>query len=271
MIARPFVSCICITKNRRILLRRAVEYFYRSLYLYKLAGGDAELVIVDGSDKPNPHPDVSRSEAAHRYIHLPSNRSAVGHFHNVAVEASKGELVIQWDDDDWHNPYRIVRQAATLEAHRAEAFTFSSVYWWYHLSAGRACRSRSWGPGMGSTGALFAYHRSLWAKAPFQDVNEAEDVGWWNDHLARGTPFLDSQDSSLVVYLRHNVNGSPLSNYRFTDEDTLDARSLMGADVDFYDELGELLPLTPWNHPNAPGTRAHYINPLQNLHLRHFR
>lgn len=269
MSARPFVSCICVTKNRRMLLRRAIDYFYRSLYLYKLAGGDAELVIVDGSTKPNS--EVANSDAAHRYIHLALNRPAVGHLHNVACEAARGDVVIQWDDDDWHNPYRIVRQSASLEAHQDEAFTFSSAVWWYHVSTGQACRARSWGPGNGSMGALFAYHRSLWHKVPFQDVDQAEDQGWWSDHGLRGTTFLDSLDPTLVVYMRHNVNGSSLTNYRFTDEDTRDARALMGSDVDFYDEIGELLPLTPWNHPNSPGTKAHFISPIQDMYLRHFR
>jgi glycosyltransferase involved in cell wall biosynthesis len=271
MSARPFVSCICITKNRRLLLRRTIEYFYRSLYLYKVAGGDAELVIVDGSEKRNQHPEVTSSEAAHRYIHLALNRPGVGHLHNVACDAARGDIVIQWDDDDWHNPYRIVRQSATLEGYHGEAFTFSSAFWWYHVSSGQACRARSWGPGHGSVGALFAYHRSLWEKVPFQDVDQAEDQGWWADHRLRGTAFIDSEDPALCVYMRHNVNGSALTNYHFTAADTMDARALMGADIDFYDEIGELLPLTPWNHPNAPGTKAHYVNPLQNLHLRHFR
>lgn len=269
MSSRPLVSCICITKNRRMLVRKSVEYFHRSRYLYAVAGGGAELVIVDGSTKPN-EALASGADPWVRYLHLPSEQPRVGHFHNVACEAARGDIVIQWDDDDWHNPYRIVRQSGTLEA-AGEGFTFSSALWWYHVSSGRACRSRSWGPGHGSLGALFAYHRSLWQAAPFHDVDQAEDQGWWSDHKARGTPFLDSEDPTLVVYMRHNVNGSALSNYRFTDEDTRDARDLMGADVDFYDELGEIMPLTPWNHPNAPGTRAHFISPLQNHYLRHFR
>jgi len=47
--------------------------------------------------------------------------------------------------------------------------------------------------------------------------------------------------------------------------------ALLGADVEYYDELSELLPLTPWNHPNAPGSKVHALNPLQVLYLRHFR
>jgi glycosyltransferase involved in cell wall biosynthesis len=268
MSTRPLVSCICVTKNRRMLVRKAVEYFERSRYLYWVAGGKAELVIVDGSAKPF---DIF-GQADVRYVHHPSAEPRTGHFHNVACEEAKGDVIIQWDDDDWHHPYRIVRQSATLEAAGGDAFTFSSAFWWYHVSSARACRAKSWGPGMGSTGALFAYNRATWKAAPFRDdADQAEDIGWCQDHRARGTPFLDSEDPALVIYMRHNVNGSALTNYQFRDDDTAAARDLMGSDVDFYDELAELLPLTPWNHPNAPGSKAHALSPLQLLHLRHYR
>jgi len=82
---------------------------------------------------------------------------------------------------------------------------------------------------------------------------------------------IDSADPSLLVYMRHNVNGSALTNYQFTDDDTTRARALMGADVEYYDELSEILPLTPWNHPNAPGSKVHALSPIQLLHLRHYR
>ncbi len=271
MSARPLVSCIVVTKNRRMLLRKCAEYFARSSYLYCVAGGRAELVIVDGSEKPNAcNFGVQGIADRVRYVHHPCAESRTGLFHNLACEESRGDIVIQWDDDDWHHPYRIVRQAATLEA-AGEAFTFSSAFWWYHVQTGRACKARSWIPREGSAGALFAYHRSVWRANPFEDVAGAEDSPFQAQHRARGTHMIDAADPSLIVYMRHNVNGSALTNYEFTEDDTREARALLGADVEFYDELAELLPLTPWNHPNKPGSKMHALNPLQVHYLRHFR
>lgn len=262
----PFVSCICVTKNRRILLRRAAEYFERSRYLYAQRGGSAEFVVVDGSNTPN-----RELGNLSTYVHAPSETPRTGYFHNVACENARGDVIIQWDDDDWQNPYRIVRQVKALELAEGQGFTFSSAFWWYHLSSGRACKARSWEPGEGSTGAIFAYHRAAWKAAPFREVDQAEDIGFSIDQAKAGTKIIDARDPTLFVYVRHNVNGSALTNYAFTDEDTGLAREVMGADVEYYDELGELLPLTPWNHPNKPGSKMHALSPLQMLHLRHFR
>jgi len=269
MSARPVVSCIVVTKNRRMLLRKCAEYFARSSYLYWVAGGRAELVIVDGSPDANPCRFGVGIADRVRYLHHPSAEPRTGLFHNLACEAAEGDIIIQWDDDDWHHPYRIVRQAATLEA-AGEAFTYSSAFWWYHVQSRRACKARSWIPAEGSAGALFAYHRKVWQANPFRDVDAAEDSPFQAEHRARGTAMIDAADPTLVVYMRHNVNGSALTNYQFTDDDTAGARALLGADVEYYDELSELLPLTPWNHPNAPGSKVHALNPLQVLYLRHF-
>ncbi len=256
---KPLVSCICITQNRRFFLRQAVRYFKDAWQIYS---GEAELVILDGSEHSSEEAladDLWLDSERMRYVHEPSPPHAkTGALHNRACELARGDIIIQWDDDDWQSADRIVQQVRALGGHSGDvmveypagAFAFTSQFYWYHLGERQACPARSWSHG-GSAGATFAYHRKVWEACPFRDVDQGEDNFFWQDHAARGTPMIDTRDPSLVVYIRHNRNGSHAVSDAYTPEDTEKARAIMGADVAFYDELSEILPLDEVNNPHA--------------------
>jgi glycosyltransferase involved in cell wall biosynthesis len=258
----PSAACICVTRNRRLFLDRAVKYFQRSTY-----PGEHWLVVIDGSETPRDHYQSSAF-----YFHEPlALGNGLGTARNRACDEAKGaDIVVQWDDDDWQHPDRITRQVETLLESPGDGLAFTSRYYWYHLEQGQAARAMSWDLGEGSMGATFAYWRDTWKKTPFQDVL-GEDVPFQGDLRRRGCPFLDAKDPEMVVYMRHNRNGSALTTYQFSDADTQACRNLLGGDVDFYDGIGELLPLATWNHPNAPGSKVHVMNPLQQMWARHHR
>jgi glycosyltransferase involved in cell wall biosynthesis len=257
----PKVSCVCITRNRRVFLRQAIEYFQRSRARYP---GPAELVILDGSEK------ISSVWPA-RYLHRPSSIMQAGLAHNEVCEASSGDIIIQWDDDDWQHPDRIARQVFTLMQAPGDSFAYTSQYYWYHLEQRRAAPAKSWSTGEGSTGATFAYWKETWRKTPFEDITIGEDVPFQRALQDRGCPMLDAKDPSLLLYVRHNQNASVLTNYVWSDAATQSAREMVGPDLDFYDGIGELLPVANWNHPNAPGSKVHVMNPIQQLWSRHHR
>lgn len=270
---KPLVSCICITQNRRLFLRQAIRYFNaaREVVIDDWGRGTfCELVILDGSARSNVDlldVDLWTDLAAPgnglievRYFHEPSPPHAkTGALHNRACELARGDIIVQWDDDDWQAPDRIVQQVRALGGHSDDvleeypngAFAFTSRFWWYHLGEKKACPARSWLHGGGSAGATFAYHRKAWEAAPFRDVDQGEDNFFWTDHQARGTPMIDMKDPELVVYIRHNRNGSHAISDGYTPEDTEKARAILGADVSFYDELSEILPLDEVNNPHA--------------------
>ncbi len=271
----PFVSCICITRNRRVFLRRAAEQYNRAARVYAGIGGRSQMCIYDGSDAGWLFPTFPVDDRfGHLYKHDPSSVLKAGDAHNEACEMAQGDLIIQWDDDDWQSPDRIVRQVAALE--RA-SFAYSSQFYWYHLERRQACRARSWDEGNGSTGALFAYWKDTWKRTPFAPVDVGEDIGFFGALRTKGEPMHDAKDPGLVVYMRHNRNGSALTNYAWNDQDTERARAIVGGcdggqrELDFYDGLGEILPVANWNHPNAPGSKMHMLNPLANAWGRHFR
>jgi len=248
----PLVSCICVTQNRRFFLRRAIAYFSRAADAYRNAlGGRAELVVVDGSEAnyEGVLKQIPIYQMAH-YHHFPSpEHSRTGWFHNEAVRRAKGEIIVHWDDDDWHDASRIAKQVLTLKESPEGAIAHTSRFYWYHVQEKQACLARTWHQGGGTVGAMFAYHRAVWEKTPFRDVPQGEDNWFWDDHQKAGTPFLDARDASFCMYVRHNRNGSPLVPGQYHAQETMLARLQLekAGDLEFYDELSEILPLNQWN------------------------
>src|SRR5260370_37829397 len=96
--ARPLISCIMPTANRRHFVPQALRYFLAQDYPHK------ELLILDdGSDSVA---DLVPDDSQIRYTRLTGQRT-LGAKRNECVEASRGEIIIHWDDDDWQAPHRI--------------------------------------------------------------------------------------------------------------------------------------------------------------------
>ena len=106
--ARPeMVSAVMITgkhPERYALARVAVDCFHAQTH------GKRELVIVNtgGMRLWKGEPEVVE-------IMVEQDGLTLGELRNRALEAARGEWVIQWDDDDWHHPERIASQLAVAE------------------------------------------------------------------------------------------------------------------------------------------------------------
>ena len=99
------VSAVMITgkhPSRTNLARVAVRCFLEQTYSEK------ELVIINDSEIP-----LAVSNPQVREILVPFSPSVtLGDLRNLGIDHSRGDLLIQWDDDDWHHPNRIDRQVS---------------------------------------------------------------------------------------------------------------------------------------------------------------
>ena len=93
---------------------------------------DRELVVVHDGDSTF---DAAVRRLAERAglratIERAEAGSTLGELRNRSVALARGELVVQWDDDDRHHPERLARQAAALVAGDA-AFSFltEQLHW----------------------------------------------------------------------------------------------------------------------------------------------
>ena len=111
-----------------------------------------------------------------RYIR---NREGLtlGELRNLACDASRGDIIIHWDDDDWSARWRVRYQLEELAAApEASLCGLASVIftnqpqthaWLYQYPYAE----RRW-----IAGGTLCYHRSFWRAHQFQSTNEGEDT-----------------------------------------------------------------------------------------------
>jgi hypothetical protein len=160
------VTCIMPTADRRRFVPAAIGLFLEQDY------DDKELVIVDdGADRVE---DLIPDHRQIRYIAL-AERTRLGTKRNIACEAARGDIIVHWDDDDWHAPWRIRYQADRLEQGDFDMCGLDRVLFidgaggrvWEYVYAQRALR---W-----ICGATLCYRKSFWASHKFANVNLGED------------------------------------------------------------------------------------------------
>jgi glycosyltransferase involved in cell wall biosynthesis len=222
----PLVSCIMPTAGRRAWVSYALDYFARQDY------AERELIVLDdGDDRVD---DLVPDDPRIRYIGL-DERLVLGEKRNRACELARGEIVVHWDDDDWHAPHRLRYQVEQLERHGAAVCGITRVLyidparraaWRYdHLGS-----SQSW-----VAGNALAYRRSLWEEQHFPPVQVGEDSRFLAGRRATRPLVLD--DHRFLVGVVHAGNTSPKRTAgpcwkaRPLDE----VRALLGADWERYE------------------------------------
>lgn len=108
------VSCLMVTANRAGLARRAVECFLAQRW------PNRELIVVD--DGHEDYTPLFAAIPADRVVYRKVAKAAdttLGALRNLTLDLARGQVVAQWDDDDWYHPERLTRQMALLDAGHA--------------------------------------------------------------------------------------------------------------------------------------------------------
>ena len=193
----PSVSCIMPTANRQKYIPLAIQTFLAQDY------SNVELVIIDDGKESivSLIPEHSRI----KYYYSTIVRS-VGLKRNEACERASGEIIMHWDDDDWHSPDWVSRQTRFLldsgaDVIGVEHVNFFSVVtdtFWEGTSMNRNNpHYRGW-----LNGATLTYRKSFWKKHPFKDLKAGEDDDFLNTSGA--TLFAHDYIDGFVAILHPN-------------------------------------------------------------------
>ena len=112
------------TRNRPEFAAQAVRYFLTQDY------PNAELIVVDDGGDPadrlpaDPRIRVIRSDGESR-----TGRPTIGALRNLGCAAALGEIIVCWDDDDWHGPTRVSDQVGPILAGAADVTGLADVEW----------------------------------------------------------------------------------------------------------------------------------------------
>jgi glycosyltransferase involved in cell wall biosynthesis len=151
----PLISCLMVTYDRLVLAKRALRSFAEQTWPSR------ELVVV--TDGPLRFREALEEHVAAagiagvRFVYPEPPGLGLGALRNIAVDAARGELVCQWDDDDYSHPERLAVQAADLLARGADASFLSehlqfiedrrTAFWLDWTGGGARSGVASWFPG----------------------------------------------------------------------------------------------------------------------------
>jgi len=216
------------TYQRRRFLPQAIGNWQAQDY------PNLELIIVDdGEDKVE---DLIPDDRRIRYVRL-DTRATIGAKRNLACEQARGDLVINWDDDDWSAPWRVGYQVDAFSKADVDVSGLSTVYfcdpgtdraWRYEYPAGR----RAW-----VHDATFCYRRSHWENDRFPDASYGIDVAYLWQGRPKRVATLD--DPSFYVGMVHRANTSrkDIHDAWWHPQPIEEIASLMGPKWDCYRTL----------------------------------
>lgn len=118
----PKISCLTVTGNRLVMLKEAIDCYCRQTY------PNREMVIVAGGDDycrriQNYVKSLGRGDI--RLVSGAARESSLGELRNLSLEAARGEVFCQWDDDDLSHPERLSKQWERMREARSGACFFS--------------------------------------------------------------------------------------------------------------------------------------------------
>jgi glycosyltransferase involved in cell wall biosynthesis len=202
----PFVSCVLPTFERPGWLARAIEYFRRQDH----PAGARELIVVDDGDRDLAgEVEGLAGDPAITYVRLTS-RMSIGAKRNLAIRRARGEVIAQWDDDDWYGPDRLSRQVAPIAGGTADITGLRGAVWFdvgrWRFRCPTAAHHRRLFVGDVSGGTL-VFDRSLWDRGlRYPDTSLAEDAALLRAALRHGFRLARLPAEGAYLYVRHDTN-----------------------------------------------------------------
>ena len=124
MTALPRISCLQLTRDRLVFAKQAIACYLRQTY------PERELVVV-ASGSRRTRAALARHVAALGRADIrvveAGGDLCLGALRNISLDAARGDLFCQWDDDDLHHPERLRLQYEALAEAGAQASYLSDV------------------------------------------------------------------------------------------------------------------------------------------------
>jgi glycosyltransferase involved in cell wall biosynthesis len=189
------ISCLMVTADRRALAERSVDCFLAQTY------PNRELIVVD--DGAQDYAPLLSRVPADRLIHhriAKDPATTLGALRNLSLDLARGELIAQWDDDDWFDPERLARQVVVL-GDRAACWCPVALM---HL-ADPAWLTRPYiGWFQGGVPSTILHRRRDDIRYPLE--RKGEDSTYRDAWRRHGHVLLDEDEAALLIRCFHGAN-----------------------------------------------------------------
>lgn len=193
----PLVSCAMITIDRADFVRQAIAYFDAQQY------PNRELVIVD--DGAQSVASLCQGRDDIRYVRC-ERPLALGAKRNIACREASGDLIVHWDDDDWHAPWRLNNQVRALADPQHQLCGLNRlVYFDPVANQAWLYRYASVGGHPWMSGGTFCFRREWWEASPFEEEHFSGEDNAFFSQLAPAQ-VVPVEDESIFVALLHAGN-----------------------------------------------------------------
>lgn len=199
----PKVSCVLLTFNRFEQFCKSFQCFCDQTYPHK------ELFIL--SHGTNEYRNAVRGHVALSgrndvNVLYPSSRLPLGALRNIAIEACSGDVVCQWDDDDFSAPGRIAAQLSAMQLFAADAsILLDNLHLFYDSRQVFWCDWRRSRQDLGLPGSLMVDRRKVLAYRP--ELSSNEDSQLLIDLCRNGRRLaLVGGMAHLYIYTYHGSN-----------------------------------------------------------------
>jgi glycosyltransferase involved in cell wall biosynthesis len=199
-IVLPLVSCIMPTRGRPQFVAQSIRYFLRQDY------APTELVIAYETDEDLPE---RTDETNIKYVRTVPG-SSIGAKRNAAVRISTGNIIAQWDDDDWYDCRRLAAQVEPILQNVADITGLKDIlflaidddeYWGVSANLFRRLFAED------VCGGTLTFRRSVWDfSGPYAASSMREDAEFLIAAMRDGARLCRVAGHRLFVYVRHGAN-----------------------------------------------------------------
>jgi glycosyltransferase involved in cell wall biosynthesis len=194
--ARPFVSVITPTYNRREFLPMLIHLYQSQTYPKELR----ELVILD--DSPTTNEDlIPKNDKSIQYYYQ-SEKMTLGEKRNKLNELAKGDVIVCFDDDDYHFPERITQSILKLNSTKSLIAGCSTLSI-YYTDINETYKYGPFGNNHGTNGT-FAYRREYIATNKHDPTLNAQEEPSFTNNFTNKMAQLET--TRTIICISHTTN-----------------------------------------------------------------
>lgn len=197
--SRDFVSVVTPTYNRRNFLPILLHLYKNQTYPKE----DRELIILD--DSPISNEDIitiiTKDYPNIRYYYQ-SEKMTLGEKRNKLNELANGNIIVCFDDDDYHYPERISHSVFKLNQQKKN-IAGCTILDIYYTDINKVFRFGPYGKNHGTNGT-FAYRKSYTLNHKHDDTkNQQEEPSFTNNF---SEDMVQLNIDKTIICISHNSN-----------------------------------------------------------------
>ncbi len=194
--AAPLISCLCVTRGKPVLLRRALNCFITQTYENK------ELIIVyEDDDALTADWLLKINDKNVKKVKVKKTAKInLGELRNIAINNATGQFVCQWDDDDWYHigrleyQFEVIKSTGAIGSIMTRWIVFDTTTQKAYLS-----NQRLW------EGSILC-EKSVIKEKMYENQKMGEDTAVINYLFASKKIAIIDNVPNLYIYVYHGMN-----------------------------------------------------------------